>query len=125
MTPIINANIGSPEEFYTQKHGTARNTVERTIGLLKARWRCLLRHRVLHYDPQTASKIINACCVLHNICNLNSLDSPSPIADVEEAINIEQNELALQPLSSSRSDELRRGNAARQTLISTLWQSRH
>ncbi|XP_060809927.1 putative nuclease HARBI1 [Amyelois transitella] len=69
MTPIMDAAAGSPEEHYTKMHVTARNTVERTIGALKNRWRCLLGHRVLHYHPDVAAKIINACCVLHNMCN--------------------------------------------------------
>lgn len=69
MTPIIDAPAGSPEEYYTQKHCTARNTVERVIRVPKARWRCLLGHRVLHYHPNKASTIINACVVLHNMCN--------------------------------------------------------
>ncbi|XP_064292643.1 putative nuclease HARBI1 isoform X3 [Plodia interpunctella] len=69
MTPIVDAAAGSPEEHYTKMHVTARNTVEHTIGVLKNRWRCLLGHRVLHYHPVVAAKNINACCVLHNMCN--------------------------------------------------------
>lgn len=34
-------------------------------------FRCLLVARALHYDPITAAKIVNACCVLHNIANEN------------------------------------------------------
>jgi len=33
----------------------------------------LLKHRVLHYEPLKASKIINACVVLHNICIDNNV----------------------------------------------------
>lgn len=36
--------------------------------MLKGRWRCLYKQRMLHYKPTTCSKIINACSVLHNIC---------------------------------------------------------
>nr|CAI5840098.1 unnamed protein product [Callosobruchus analis] len=32
------------------------------------RFRSLFKHRVLHYDPETACKIIDTCCILHNIC---------------------------------------------------------
>lgn len=39
MTPILNAEEGSPEGYYYSKHVSARNVVERTIGLLKARFR--------------------------------------------------------------------------------------
>nr|CAI5848324.1 unnamed protein product [Callosobruchus analis] len=33
-------------------------------------------HRVLHYGPETASQIINACAVLHNICIANNVEEP-------------------------------------------------
>ncbi|CAG5019536.1 unnamed protein product [Parnassius apollo] len=58
MTPILNADVDSPEGYYNKLHCSARNTVERAIGVLKNRWRCLLGHRVLHYHPNTAGKIM-------------------------------------------------------------------
>jgi len=64
---------GSPEERYNRRHKSARSIIERCNGVLKARFRCLLKHRVLHYSPTKASHIINACCVLHNICINNNL----------------------------------------------------
>ncbi|KAK9717537.1 DDE superfamily endonuclease [Popillia japonica] len=69
LTPIQNPE-NPDEEEYNSRHASARATVERCNGLLKMRFRCLLKHRnrVLHYTPQAASKIINACVVLHNMC---------------------------------------------------------
>lgn len=32
------------------------------------RFRCLLKERVLRYHPFKAGQIINACCILHNMC---------------------------------------------------------
>ncbi|CAB3253803.1 unnamed protein product [Arctia plantaginis] len=101
MTPILDAAVGSPEEYYTKLHCWARNTVERTIGVLKNRWRCLLGHRVLHYNPNMAAQIINACCVLHNMC-----------------INRESS-------SSASDDELRCGTEKRAALVWQLWASRN
>ncbi|CAG5001883.1 unnamed protein product [Parnassius apollo] len=40
LTPIVNAEPGSAYEHYTNMHCLTRNTVERCIGVLKARWRC-------------------------------------------------------------------------------------
>ncbi|KAG8236553.1 hypothetical protein J437_LFUL016858 [Ladona fulva] len=53
QTPILNAPDGSPEANYTTLHLQARSAVERCIGLLKACFRCLLRH---HYCTTCASK---------------------------------------------------------------------
>lgn len=70
MTPISGAEDNSPEAFYNDRHLTARNSVERTIGLLKGRFRCLLVHRVLNYHPDIVAKIVIACCFAHRSCSL-------------------------------------------------------
>lgn len=54
LKPILNAPIGSPEYRYTQHITTARSAVERCIGILKGRWRCLRKERALHYQPEFA-----------------------------------------------------------------------
>lgn len=127
MTPIVGATRGSAEEHYTKLHCVARNTVERTIGILKNRWRCILGHRVLHYHPDTAAKIINACCVLHNICNKVRLGED----DIEEALlSTEQIQSQMvdggqEVIEQSTSDELRRGLEGRVQLVQELWVARH
>lgn len=119
MTPIVDALVGSPEEYYTKLHSVARNTVERTIGVLKNRWRCLLGHRVLHYHPDVAARIINACCVLHNLCNKARLGYE------ELASNIVQEAGAVNPPQQGGvSIELRRGVEARTNLVHQLWVAR-
>lgn len=40
-------------------------------------FRCILKHRFLHYHPEKATKIINACTVLHNICITNNILLPN------------------------------------------------
>ncbi|KAK3910207.1 Putative nuclease [Frankliniella fusca] len=72
--PYAQNDAGPNKEIYNEFHRRARSVVERTIGLLKGRFRCLLRHRVLHYEPLKASRVINACCVLHNICTRANLE---------------------------------------------------
>lgn len=68
MTPYRSPNAGSRESMYNIRHSKTRNIVERTIGVLKNRFRCLLGARELHYSPLKASRIINVVCALHNIC---------------------------------------------------------
>lgn len=67
---------GTPEAQYNIYHKRTRCLIERCNGLLKMRFRCLLKHRVLHYTPQMATRIINACVVLHNICIQNNVQEP-------------------------------------------------
>lgn len=121
MTPIVDAPEGSPEQYYTKLHCSARNTVERAIGVLKNRWRCLLRHRVLHYHPDVAAKIINACCVLHNMC-INRVG-----IDFEDNIAEDGNDypaVTSQESTSSTAAELRQGIEKRNVLVQQLWASR-
>ncbi|XP_037033022.1 putative nuclease HARBI1 [Bradysia coprophila] len=71
------------QQLYNKKHGKLRSLVERAIGLLKARFRCLLLERKLRYDPVMSGYIIyaNACTVLHNylIGNNFPVDEIDPI----------------------------------------------
>lgn len=56
MTPKLNQPPGSPSALYTEHHVRARCSVERTIGILKGRWRCLRKEKALHYSPEFAGK---------------------------------------------------------------------
>ncbi|XP_067648034.1 putative nuclease HARBI1 [Eurosta solidaginis] len=64
MTPRRSPDEGSIQMKFNEAHSKCRNIIERTNGVLKNRWRCLLGARELHYTP----KIVNVCCALHNIC---------------------------------------------------------
>ena len=67
MTPILHP-VNNNERRYNRAHVKGRNVIERCNGVLKSRFRCLSRHRVLNFAPTAASKIINTCAILHNIC---------------------------------------------------------
>ncbi|XP_036340840.1 putative nuclease HARBI1 [Rhagoletis pomonella] len=68
LTPHRVPNEGSTESRFNEVHSKCRNVIERTNGVLKGRWRCLLGARELHYTPKKAAKIVNVCCAIHNIC---------------------------------------------------------
>ncbi|GBN71510.1 hypothetical protein AVEN_259247-1 [Araneus ventricosus] len=67
-TPYSSVSTGSAEEEYNTAHSRERCVVERCNGVLKIRFRCLLKHRTLHYMPEEACRIINSCIILHNLC---------------------------------------------------------
>ncbi|XP_018564931.1 putative nuclease HARBI1 [Anoplophora glabripennis] len=74
FTPFNRVVAGTPEARFNELHKLTRNVIERTNGILKGRFRCLLRHRVLHYHPAKAAYIVYAAAVLHNIATWANLD---------------------------------------------------
>ncbi|KAJ1106479.1 hypothetical protein NDU88_003880 [Pleurodeles waltl] len=67
LTPVRNGRTRS-EERYNEAHGRTRHIIERTFGLLKARFRCLhLTGGSLYYSPKKVYQITVACCMLHNL----------------------------------------------------------
>ena len=65
---------------------SARNVIERTNGILKGRFRALSRHRILHYHPVAAGRIIYAACILHNIALADGLNLEEDNIEVPEVV---------------------------------------
>jgi nuclease HARBI1 len=83
LTPVLNSTTAA-ELRYNKSHIRTCNTVERAIGLLKTRFRCLHKSGgCLLSPPDRCAKIITACCVLHNICIKNSVPEPEIVADAD------------------------------------------
>ncbi|KAJ1156453.1 hypothetical protein NDU88_009172 [Pleurodeles waltl] len=67
LTPVKNARTRA-EERYNEALGGTRRIIERTFGLLKARFWCLhLTGGSLYYSPKKLCQIIVACCMFHNL----------------------------------------------------------
>ncbi|XP_070529052.1 putative nuclease HARBI1 [Cardiocondyla obscurior] len=68
MTPKLRQIPGTPSARYTEAHVTARCSIERAIGMLKGRWRCLRKERDLHYSPEFAGKIYINIYIRSHMC---------------------------------------------------------
>ncbi|XP_033223610.1 putative nuclease HARBI1 [Belonocnema kinseyi] len=55
LTPLYNPEPNTPESRYNDCFTGTRCIIERCNGLLRMRFRCTLKHRVLHYTPTVAS----------------------------------------------------------------------
>ncbi|KAL0430313.1 UNVERIFIED_CONTAM: putative nuclease HARBI1 [Sesamum radiatum] len=62
------------EELFNLRHSSAHNVIERTFGLLKTRWGIL--RSPSYYTPRTHTRIIMACCLLHNFLLMKMPDDP-------------------------------------------------
>lgn len=118
MTPIVVDNPNIAIRRYNDRQKSTRSLIERCNGLLKMRFRCLLKHRVLHYRPDVCSKIINACTVLHNMCIHDNVPPPEGQDEVLDfgmnvMDNINEPEIAI----INRNHELTAGRRIRNNLI--------
>ena len=107
MTPVLNEQTEG-EKAYNRSHKRTRSIVERSIGQMKTRFRCLDRTGgCLMFTPERAAKTIIACAVLHNICILNK------IPEVEN----EDVEIDVESSNESHTDNSAEGRTARAELI--------
>ncbi|XP_037576827.1 putative nuclease HARBI1 [Dermacentor silvarum] len=66
LTPVPgHPPMQTAEGKYNTAHATLRSVVERCIGLLMSRFRCLQRYGTFLYEPERAANIVAACAVLH------------------------------------------------------------
>jgi hypothetical protein len=84
MTPLRSPNSAA-ERAYNRAQIKTRNVVERTIGILKNRFRCLVN--TMQYQPETIGQMIVACVILHNLAitfneELDYIPDPHPVANV-------------------------------------------
>ncbi|XP_055906524.1 putative nuclease HARBI1 isoform X1 [Eupeodes corollae] len=104
LTPFRNVSSGSRQSLFNKQHAKGRNIIERTIGVLKSRFRCLLNERKMHYAPSKAKQIVNACCALHNICIKYRVTDPEI---VEEEISLPTEGIQLETPSSAEAERRR------------------
>ncbi|XP_041773187.1 putative nuclease HARBI1 [Anopheles merus] len=88
VMPYRDPEEGSVESNFNIRHTKGRNVVERTIGILKTRFRCLFgASNRLNYDQKKSGDILNICCALHNICIQNNIEWQHDIEEMLTAFN--------------------------------------
>ena len=65
MCPYPGENLPDWKELHNTRHSSTRMVIERALSDLKSRW---LRLQSMRCELDFASKIVAACCCLHNIC---------------------------------------------------------
>ncbi|XP_036340151.1 putative nuclease HARBI1 [Rhagoletis pomonella] len=68
LTPYRNPEEDSKRARFNEVHAKARCIVERTIGILKGRWKILSNDKRSRYRPEKIAKFGNVCAALHNVC---------------------------------------------------------
>ncbi|XP_069067648.1 putative nuclease HARBI1 [Pleurodeles waltl] len=84
LTPYLTPGKEN-ERRYNSAHRWTRTVIERTFGLLKARFKYLHKSRgALQYAPETSFKIVGACAILHNIATRRGLHLMPEDTDSED-----------------------------------------
>lgn len=108
MTPILQPS-SDPERKYNAAQIKSRNCVERCIGVLKGRWRCLQRN--LKYSPEKVSDMVLVCAALHNICIANRITLDTTEGNEINSDSASENIIEIMNV-------LREGQAVRNSIVS-------
>ncbi|XP_044428737.1 uncharacterized protein [Triticum aestivum] len=84
-----NRRYTSEKDLFNHLHAQLRNVVERTFGVLKARFPILSRKGGIPYPYRTQVKIVMACCIIHNF--IRKVNHPDELFEVYEHGETEQN----------------------------------
>lgn len=94
MNIVHGDNLTPGEMNYNEVILSIRHLMERVIGVLKVRFRCILGERQLRYHQTKVSKIIYTCATLHNYLLRHRFDIMHDI-DPNELRNVINNQNAI------------------------------
>ncbi|XP_020296760.1 putative nuclease HARBI1 [Pseudomyrmex gracilis] len=97
-----NGHLSERQLTFNKRLSTARTIVERSLGLLKSRFRSILDTLPMQ-RTNLIPKYIVACCILHNICLLHNDMIDIPVI-VNDNINIAQEAEILENNAAKRED---------------------
>lgn len=110
MNVIPDNNLTPAQVRYNEVVRSTRQLVERTIGVLKVRFRCILGERQLRNHQTKVSKIIYTCATLHNFLLLNGFDIMHDIENDYLIFAIQRNQGIYPNAPPNRGDGLMRQN---------------
>lgn len=84
-------NLNLMEQNFNRALKGVRQIIERSIGVLKVRFRCIMGERKLRYMPTKAGNFVYACATLHNFLIFNRYDI---LRDIDQ--NVLQNVVNIQ-----------------------------
>lgn len=115
MKKIDGDNLNENQRNFNRRIIGMRQSVERCIGIWKARFRCVMGERELRYNPTKVGHIIYACATLHNYLIANRFDILHDIdhnildnlLNHRNEINIQQQiDLNFRPVAIERREQL-------------------
>ena len=123
MVPLLDEELTPKQKRYNEAHKKCRCTVERAIGVLKSRFRCLCKKTggAIMYHESIACDIIVSCIVLHNYYRDRNLGY-SVDDDVKEMIRRES-EVTISRKHQEKTSEkeaLKLGQLARNAVIDSF-----
>ena len=72
IKPFPGRNLNAHKTNFNFVHSSTRMIIEQSFGLLKARWRILLKRQDTQFENM--HYVISVCFILHNICLNNNDD---------------------------------------------------
>ncbi|XBI17596.1 hypothetical protein VPH35_059610 [Triticum aestivum] len=116
-----NRRYTSEKDMFNHLHAQLRNVVERTFGVLKARFPILSRKGGIPYPYKTQVKIVMACCIIHNfIRKVNHHDELFELYEHGEAQqHVDHGDQQIR--GQAREDERAAGERVRAGIARQLW----
>ncbi|VAH71312.1 unnamed protein product [Triticum turgidum subsp. durum] len=116
-----NRRYTGEKDLFNHLHAQLRNVVERTFGVLKARFPILSRKGGIPYPYRTQVKIVMACCIIHNF--IRKVNHPDELFELYEHGKTEQNtdHGDQQVHGQARKDDRVAGERVRAAIAQELW----
>ncbi|KAL3700261.1 hypothetical protein R1sor_018283 [Riccia sorocarpa] len=119
MIPYSITGTSTPaQQLYNIKHVQGRLCIERSFGLLKARFRIL--ENGITSSLEWAGKVVHATCILHNIIVKNRLGLEDVASVLESTLRRERAANARRMRIQLRADRMDSGHEIRDALVSFL-----